>query len=223
MAFKIFAIPIYLLPISLIFGPAPTDINISLISLFAAIYLIFNFNKNLITYPITLIIFLFIIFFLLINISSIISNNYFFSYEYSLVYFRFFLFSIGVFLCLKLKLLNIKYLIYIFMFVYTVIFIDGYYQYFTGYNILGYKYDGDRLSGIFGEEKILGSFLSRTYPFFFGLASYYYKDKLIISIAFIGFILSDVLVVISGDRTAAFLFINIIFNYCMSYKKVSVN
>ena len=107
------------------------------------------------------------------------------------------------------------------MFVYTVIFIDGYYQYFTGYNILGYKYDGDRLSGIFGEEKILGSFLSRTYPFF-GLASYYYKDKLIISIAFIGFILSDVLVVISGDRTDI-LFINIIFNYCMSYKKVSVN
>ncbi len=204
MAYKIFAIPIYLLPISLIFGPAPTDFNISLISLMTLIYLIFNFNKNLITYPIIFIIFLFIIFFLLINISSIISNNYFFSYEYSLVYFRFFLFSIGIFLSLKLKFLNIRYLIYIFILVYILIFIDGYYQFFNGYNILGYKYDGDRLSGIFGEEKILGSFLSRTYPFFFGLASYYYKDKFIISLAFIGFILSDVLVVISGDRTAAF-------------------
>lgn len=204
MAIKSFAILIYLLPVCLIFGPALTDINVTIISIITLFYLIANYEKKIFSYPVSLIFFLFIIFFLLINISSIFSNKYSFSYEYSLVYFRFFLFSVGIFLSLKFKLLNIKYLIYIFMLVYILVFIDGYYQYFSGYNLFGYKYDGDRLSGIFGEEKILGSFLSRTYPFFFGLASYYYKDKIIISMAFIGFILSDVLVVISGDRTAAF-------------------
>ncbi|MDC0625586.1 O-antigen ligase family protein, partial [Alphaproteobacteria bacterium] len=88
--------------------------------------------------------------------------------------------------------------------VYIFVFVDGFYQYFTGFDIFGYKWDGDRLSGFFGEEKVLGSFLSRTYPFFFGLASYYSKNKFIMVFAFVGFILSDVLVVLSGDRTAAF-------------------
>ena len=52
-------------------------------------------------------------------------------------------------------------------------------QFFLGKNLLGFEYDGSRLSGVFGDEKILGSFLSRTLPIFFGLTILLYsKNKI---------------------------------------------
>lgn len=196
---------IYCLPFSLVSGTALIGINVSLISLLTFFYFIYYKNYvDILNKKILLISIIFFIFYLLINLSSIFSSNYFLSYEYSLLYLRFFVFALGVYIALKNEIIKIKYLIYCFGLIYLFVFFDGFYQYFTGFDIFGYKWDGDRLSGFFGEEKILGSFLSRTYPFFFGLASYYSKNKLIMFFAFLGFILSDVLVVLSGDRTAAF-------------------
>ena len=91
----------------------------------------------------------------------------------------------------------------VFLVVLIFVLIDGYLQFFFGKNLLGYEYDGSRLSGIFGDEKILGSFLSRTLPIFFGLTILLYsKNKVHIVFPLILLILIDVLIYMTGERTA---------------------
>ena len=89
--------------------------------------------------------------------------------------------------------------------------IDGYYQYFFDNNIFGYKVsDIGRVSSFFGEELILGSYISRLYPIIFGLFLISpIKNKFFFFILFaIIFILSEALVFLSGDRSA-FFYINL--------------
>ena len=55
-----------------------------------------------------------------------------------------------------------------------VVLIDAYIQYFTGYNIIGYPLaPGPRVSSFFNDELILGSYLSRSFPIFFGLMIFF--------------------------------------------------
>jgi O-antigen ligase len=103
----------------------------------------------------------------------------------------------------------IKYFFYCIFVCFTVLTIDGFYQFITGENILGYKYGSSRISSFFGDKKILGSYLSRLWPIFFGLSIILFKKKNKFFLFFILiFILSEVLIFLSGDRTA-FFFINL--------------
>ena len=56
-----------------------------------------------------------------------------------------------------------------FIFTYAILICDGYYQYFNGENILGFKLSGVRVSSFFGDELIMGSYLSRLFPLLFAL------------------------------------------------------
>ena len=48
---------------------------------------------------------------------------------------------------------------------FLVLIFDGFYQYFVGKNILGWE-THNRVSSLFGDEKILGSYLVRLWPIF---------------------------------------------------------
>ncbi|MDB3859639.1 O-antigen ligase family protein, partial [Candidatus Pelagibacter sp.] len=89
-----------------------------------------------------------------------------------------------------------------------ILVIDGYYQYFSGENLIGYKKYGNRIASFFNDELIMGSYLSRLFPLLFAL--FIFRDKKKFEIYFIGvlFILVDILIFISGERTA-FFFLNI--------------
>ncbi len=79
---------------------------------------------------------------------------------------------------------------------------------------------GGRVTSFFGEEKILGSYLSRLWPIFFALSLILLKNKKSLFFLFIlVFILSEVLIFVSGDR-AAFFYINLsaIFVILISHK-----
>ena len=52
---------------------------------------------------------------------------------------------------------------------YLIFLIDGYFQFFTGVNLLGFKINGMRVSSLFGDELIMGSYLSRLFPLLFSL------------------------------------------------------
>ncbi len=127
------------------------------------------------------------------------------SLESSLFYFRFGFFVLSIWYIANNNKRFLKNIYYIFLFVILFVTIDGFLQFFTGNNILGYKYEGSRLSGIFGEEKILGSFLSRILPIFFGLTVYLYrKEKNRIIVPLLMFIFIDILIFMTGERTAFF-------------------
>ena len=72
---------------------------------------------------------------------------------------------------------------------------------------------GPRVSSFFGDELVLGSYLSRLLPLLFGLYLYNInkissKNKLFGFLIGIALILSECLVFLSGER-AAFFFINL--------------
>jgi len=91
---------------------------------------------------------------------------------------------------------------------FSALAIDGYIQYFTGTNLVGFKISGNRVSSFFGDELIMGSYLSRLFPLLFAL--FLIKKKQKYEIYFIGalFILVDVLIFMSGERSA-FFFLNL--------------
>ena len=131
---------------------------------------------------------------------------------------------VGIFVIAIATLLDfnekfIKYFFYCILICFIVLILDGFYQYFFGENILGWK-NGSRTSSFFGDEKILGSYLSRFWPIFFGLSIFIFKQKEKIFILLILiFILSEALIFLSGDRSA-FLYINLsaIFVILFSHK-----
>jgi O-antigen ligase len=130
------------------------------------------------------------------------------SFESSLFYFR-----IGLFSCFIWYLINqdkniLTYFYYALILCFLALVIDGYIQYFTGVNLLGFKISGIRVSSFFGDELIMGSYLSRLFPLLFAL--FLVKKKQEFEIYFIGllFILVDVLIFMSGER-ASFFFLNL--------------
>ena len=189
----------------LIWGPFFPDLIVSISALFFLYYLLNNnnfyyFKKK----P-------FIIFLLFCIISSLISlesKDISLSIRSSLFYFR-----IGVFSCFIWYLIDqdksiLTFFYYVLVLCFSVLVIDGYIQYFTGTNLSGFKMSWFRVSSFFGDELIMGSYLSRLFPLLFAL--FLVKKKQKFEIYFIGllFILVDVLIFMSGERSA-FFFLNL--------------
>jgi O-antigen ligase len=76
-----------------------------------------------------------------------------------------------------------------------------------GTNIIGFSKSGVRISSFFGNELILGSYLSRLFPLLFALFVLKEKKQLELYSMNILFILLSGLIYISGERSAFFLFI----------------
>ncbi len=200
--FRLSSFLIILLPWFLVTGPFLPDLVVSLTSLFCLIYIIYNKDYHYLKDKIFTFL---IIFWLYVLIRSLLSTNPLLSLESSLFFVRFAFFYILV----KLLILNNNYFVkrftYSLIFCFSVIVIDSYLQYFTGSNILGYKYHGERLSGFFGQSLILGSYLSRLFPLFFGLIFLVFsKNVYVYSYSLLLLVLSDLIIYLSGERVAFF-------------------
>jgi O-antigen ligase len=209
--FLFYSLPVILfslLPFFLITGPFLSDLSVSIIVILFFIYcarqkkFLFYFNNKYFYF------FLTFYFYLLIN-SSLINFNID-SLKISFFYFRYGVFVIAIYYLLKVNSEFSKYFFYCIFLCFSILIVDGYYQYFMGTNILGFvSPDRLRVSSFFGEEMILGSYLCRLWPIYFGLSIYYIKkkDKLFLLFILI-FVLSETLIFLSGDRTA-FFYINL--------------
>jgi O-antigen ligase len=192
----------------LIWGPFFPDLIVSLSALVFLVYVVkkkefyyFN-NKPLIIF------FIFCIYCILVSI--FVAKDMMLSFESSLFYFR-----IGVFSCLIWYLVEqdkkiLTYFYYALVISFLILIIDGYIQFLTGTNILGLPKAGDRISSFFGDELIMGSYLSRLFPLLFALFIVKEKKKLELYFMILFFLLLSGLVLISGER-AAFAF------YCLSF------
>jgi O-antigen ligase len=188
----------------LIWGPFFPDLIVSLSSLIFLIYvfknkLFFYFNKK----PL-IIFFIFCAYCVLVSI--FVAKDMMLSFQSSLFYFR-----MGVFSCLIWCLLEknkkiLNYFYYALVISFLVLIIDGYIQFFTGTNIVGLSKVGDRISSFFGDELIMGSYLSRLFPLLFALFIVKEKKKIELYFMTLFFLLLSGLVLISGERAAFFLF-----------------
>ena len=190
----------------LIWGPFFPDLIVSISALFFLYYVFKNKNFYYFFKKPLIIFFIFCIYCILISI--FVAEDMMLSFESSLFYFR-----IGVFSCFIWYLIDkdksiLTYFYYALIVSFSALVIDGYYQFITGKNIFGLKLLGIRVSSFFGDERIMGSYLSRLFPLLFAL--FLVKKKQKYEIYFIGllFVLIEVLIYISGERTA-FFFLNL--------------
>ena len=206
-----------LIPFFLILGPLFADFSVSLISL---LFLIYCFKNKNFSYFNNKYFFFFIFFWVYLIFNSLINNFNLDSLKISFFYFRYGVFVVAVSIFLDEDNKFIKYFFYCIFTCFTVLVLDGFYEYLVGENILGREISGSRISSFFGEEKILGSYLSRLWPIFFGLSTIFFKKKnKLFYLLILIFILSEALIFLSGDRTA-FFYINLsaIFVILFSHK-----
>lgn len=194
-----------LIPFFLITGPFLSDFAISFIGVLflAYCYKVKNFSHFNHWY-----FYLFLIFWIYLIINSLINNFNIDSFKISIFYIRYGIFVMAIVTYLNFDNRFLNYFFYCILFCFIILILDGFYQYFRGENILGWK-NSHRTSSFFGEEKILGSYLSRLWPIFFGLSILLIKKKNIFFYLLVAiFIFSEALIFLSGDRTA-FFYINL--------------
>ena len=222
----------YLLPAALITGPFLSDLIITLLGIFFLIcsfkYKMWNYYNNYFTK-------IFLLFYLYLISSSIWAVDSFSSLKSSVPYIRFLLFSLAVVYLSKVNENFYKSLFKFMLFTLVVLILDAYIQLIFGKNLFNqsiyYLKDAytqtvtTRLSGVFGDELILGSYVSRT--IFILLGIYIFCTKKIYNIYFIILLTSAFIVVfLSGERLSFFITI-----FCIVYiflqsqnlrKKISV-
>ena len=214
---------VYLIPVSFLFGQFSMNLIITLLSLAFIInfrnsskfYLSINWIKALIF--LNLVIFIY-------SLSPQVFT-YSLSNEGSILYFRYFIFMIAFSFFLNEKKLKIFFIILII--ITSFIVFDGLFQWIFGRDIFGFVSESDvRLTGIFKNEYILGSFLSKVAPVIISLYFIFYYPKSI-NLFLILFFFIIIVILASGDRSAfinffllitfIFLFLNISKRYLLYF------
>lgn len=192
------------IPLLLITGPFLSDLALSLIVIFFLIDVFRNRRFELFQNKFF---YFFFTFYLYIVLNSLFQNQNFDSLKISIGYIRFGIFTLAVIYIINNNDQILKKLYYIFLIIFTVLIVDGFIQFFYGQNIFGYPLSaGPRVSSLFNDELILGSYLSRFFPIFFALLVF--LNKKINKVQYIFscsiFILAEVLIYLSGERVAFF-------------------
>lgn len=215
---------IYLIPLALLTGPFLPDLFLSLSAILLIIYSVYNkifikvfFYKK--------IIYLYFLYFLLI-LSSLFSDYLLHSISSSLPFIRIILFlAVVKYVYNNNKNFILNFLPFLFIPI-MIVCISGYYQIFYS----EFLTTSFQISGLFGEEKIMGSYLSRISPILFAIfffkKDYYNKLSKKIFFLFI-FSLIFILIILSGERTSTINFsilsiLIIIFNIGNARKTLSL-
>ena len=191
---------LFIIPLSFIVGIAVTEFFVFFCIIF---FLILNKDKSLFIEKKVIFLFLFS--------AYIFVNTYFRNSDDlklgSIFYFRYVLFSLAIFYFSELlsNYKNKKYFL-LFIFCLLVLLADSIFQFFTGFNTLGFELISERVSSFFNDELILGSYLARVMPiimwfiFFFRINL---KKNIFLFVIF--FSLYFITIYLSGGRTSFFL------------------
>jgi len=203
-------------PIFLITGPFLTDFIGTYLGLYFLVYCLvkrdFKEYKNFFFIY-------FIIIFIYLNFNSIWSFSPKISFQTTLPYLRtiLFIFGLSFFLKKNLNLYKLFYLVSIICLLFLLF--DSLVQYLFNYNVFNdRKTSGSRISSLFGDKLIMGSYVSRLLPVIIGL-SFIINLKKRENINLITLIIGGVLVILSGERTSFFYYFILIFFYFFLFKK----
>ena len=214
------------LPFFLITGPFLSDLII-VSSALCLVPIFFKKEKVLSNSFLKKIFYISLLFWFLLIISSLVSNYSFYSLKSSFFYIRFIFFTLFVVYVLSKSADKLtKYLFEVIFFSFLILFIYGLYEFIGKYNYFFdiENFDNPRLSSLFFDEKVLGSYCVRILPIF--LAIYLFRDhkgyktnplKLLI------FFPAVIMIFFSAERTSfglLIIFIVLIFFLLSSYRKI---
>ena len=176
--------------------------------IFACMSLIFNFqNLKELFFKYLLPSLCFIFFYILILISSILSNHSIHSLESTALYFTFLIYILSL---ITLFSNNEKFRKLFFLCGILTCFIlsvDAFYELINGSNVLGFSSIDGRIAGLFGDRWLLGRYLIYILPVLVGMY-YLEKDKFddYKYLFLITIILTSIVIIFSGERAAFLLF-----------------
>ena len=202
-----FSTLLIIIPIALITGPALPDILLSTIALY---FLVKSLLLKLWHYYHNPIVIGFLLFSGYGILRSLFSEMPLESLtrEGSMFYFRYIFFAMGVWYLLDNNKYLPKFLLIVLVACVTLVCIDGFYQYIFDVNFFGNpKFTEGRLTGLMGDEPIIGRYISYISLFTFALIyQNFHKTKKMLSFSLIFILTCTVLVFLSGER-APFLYL----------------
>ncbi len=213
---NLFLVICMFIPFTFIAGIFVTEVSVLILTIF------FIIKNRRFEYFRDKLILCFIVFSIYVAIVAIIKIDHIDLKISSIFYFRYILFALSIYYLLDFsekELIEIKNILPIIFLLFLLIFFDSIYQFFLGKNLLGYEIINQRISSIFGEELILGSFLIKTLPILLWLIFYFKFDvekyRLFLIIFFSFFLIT---IYLSGGRTSFALMLILIFLIIFSLK-----
>tara|TARA_B100000768_G_C11249351_1_gene363363 strand:+ start:280 stop:1482 length:1203 start_codon:yes stop_codon:yes gene_type:complete len=136
-----------------------------------------------------------------------------------LLYFRFGLYVMAIFYFLNEEKNLIKYFLNTIVILFLVLFFDSLVQYFFGQNLIGLKnIEASRITSFFGDEQVLGGYITRLFPFLLLLKNMSDEDsKNKKYLVYFAIFVSPVLIFLSGERVAMVLFFLMITYYLVFF------
>ena len=158
--------------------------------------------------------YLFLVFCFVCILSSLLSDNVLLSFESSLFYFR-----IGIFCLLISYLIDkdkniLNYFFYTLIVTFVFLIVYAFIQYIFELNV-----HPVRVSSFFGNELILGSYLSRLLPLIVALFLINQNQSLLRQNLFIIFLFSSYLTIILSGERSAFFYVNMSFLFILFFCK----
>ena len=200
---KLMAYLLISLPFLLITGPFLSDLAVVLICI---LYLFNNFLKEIKSYLKNYFIIIFLFFYTSCILSSLLSDYPLISTVKSIFYIRFLFFALATVYIIKAQPDTLDKLFISVLICFTILILDGFYQFIFKKNIFGFEVYGNRLSSFFKDELIYGSYLSKFFPILLSLFFIYKKKTIYLNIVFSTIlILSIFAITLSGERAALFL------------------
>lgn len=203
---KIMSFLVYLIPISLLTGPFLPDLFLVTASL---IFISYTYNKKIIHYFKSKFFIIFLFFYIYILINSLFSEYPYFSLKSSFFYIRYGIFSLAVWFLLETRNNFSKYFFYSILLAFFLALFDGYFQYVFGSSMFGYEAaNNNRLNLVFSNGWLLGTYLVRLFPLLLALTLLHIKlNNFNIIVILVLWVLTDVLIYLSGERAAIALMI----------------
>lgn len=192
---------------SFISGVATTNYFFLILILITIILNFKNFIKLIIIYQ-SYIKFFFVFYFILL-ISSLISDHVYHSLQSSLLYFAYILYVLSMIIIMTSDEKNPIFFLNVGILTFVLVCFDAFIEIYFGYNLFGNHSIPGRISGLFNDRWVIGSYLVRFLPILIGLFlininnfSSFQKTIIIFS-----FFLTSIIIIFSGERTAYLLFI----------------
>lgn len=222
---------ILLIPLNYIAGNLMLNLNIIIL----IFYVLFLFRLEVFKNKLSIIDKLIIIYFFYIVINGIFNNFFNLSLQNdntvlikSFLYTRFLILYFVLKYLIKQDLINYKLLFFSFGFYCLFVSFDLIIQYSFGQDLFGFKGEGRRLGGPFGDEQIAGGFIQRFF-IFIPFSLFFFTNKIKnwkIQIIFLFMLLICVLgIMIAGNRMPILLFIlslTMVFVYQKSLRKTLI-
>lgn len=203
--FRVISLLFIFIPVTLLTGSFLPDFFLSILALY---FLIISFRYRLINYYKNIFIYVFFIFYTYLIIRGLLSEYPFESlikYNGPIFYFRYILFVLCIKFLLDVSPNIIKKFSLTLLIVVLLTCADGFMQWLSGTNFLGFKSPSIRVTGVFRSEEVLGHFLSHITPLLLALLSYCYgSGKKQFALIILLLMFSEFMIFVSNDR-AGFL------------------